>query len=95
MISGLGRSPVYPLQYSVLENAMDRGAWQATVHWVINNCTQLSLDTTERLSLFMCVLKVKNIFGIGKPKLLHASRWVRLQAHVLGFELPLGEVHGG
>ena len=23
-----------PLQYSFLENPMDRGAWQATVHWV-------------------------------------------------------------
>ena len=24
----------YPLQYSCLENSMDRGAWQATVHRV-------------------------------------------------------------
>jgi len=23
-----------PFQYSCLENPMDRGAWQATVHWV-------------------------------------------------------------
>ena len=34
-IPGLGRSPggghVNPLQYSCLENPMDRGAWQATV----------------------------------------------------------------
>ena len=33
---GLGRSPGgghgNPLQYSCLENPMDRGAWQATVH---------------------------------------------------------------
>ena len=33
-----------PLQYSCLENSMDRGAWQATVHGVIE------LDTTEKLS---------------------------------------------
>ena len=37
-ISGLGRSPGegngYPLQYYGLENSMDRGAWQATVHGV-------------------------------------------------------------
>ena len=37
-IPGLGRSPGegngYPLQYSCLENSMDRGAWQATVHGV-------------------------------------------------------------
>ena len=34
-IPGSGRSPGerngYPLQYSCLENLMDRGAWQATV----------------------------------------------------------------
>ena len=34
----LGRSPGggdgNPLQYSCLENGMDRGAWQATVHGV-------------------------------------------------------------
>ena len=36
LIPRLGRSPgegnVYPLQYSCLEDAMDRGAWQAIVH---------------------------------------------------------------
>ena len=35
-IPGLGRSPGgghgNPLQYSCLENPMDRGAWQVTVH---------------------------------------------------------------
>ena len=37
-IPGLGRSPGKvngnPLQYSCLENPMDRGAWQATIHRV-------------------------------------------------------------
>jgi len=37
-IPGSGRSPGEgngnPLQYSSLENPMDRGAWQATVHGV-------------------------------------------------------------
>ena len=37
-IPGSGRSPRegngYPLQNSCLENPMDRGAWQATVHEV-------------------------------------------------------------
>ena len=31
-----------PLQYSCLENSMDRGAWQATVHGVTNSQTRLS-----------------------------------------------------
>ena len=42
-ISGLGRSPGegndYPLQYSCLENPMDRGAWWATVHGVTKSQT--------------------------------------------------------
>ena len=37
-ISGLGRASGegngYPLQYSWLENPMDRGAWWATVHYI-------------------------------------------------------------
>ena len=31
-----------PLQYSCLENPMDRGAWWAAVHGVVNSPTQLS-----------------------------------------------------
>ena len=45
-IPGSGRSPGegngYPLQYSCLENSMDRAAWQATVHGVPKSWTQLS-----------------------------------------------------
>ena len=40
---GLGRSPGKrngnPLQYSCLENSMDTGAWQATVHGVAKSRT--------------------------------------------------------
>ena len=46
LIPGLGRSPGKgngnPLQYSCLENPMDREAWQATVHGVAKSWTQLS-----------------------------------------------------
>ena len=42
-IPGLGRSPGgghgNPLQYSWLENPMDRGAWWATVHGVAKSWT--------------------------------------------------------
>ena len=35
-------TPVFPFQYSFLENSMDRGAWQATVHGVAKSQIQLS-----------------------------------------------------
>ena len=44
-IPGLGRSPGggkgYPLQYSCLENSMDRGGWQAMVHGVSRSQTPI------------------------------------------------------
>ena len=46
LIPGSGRSPGgghgNPLQYSCLENPMDREAWWATVHSVGKNQAQLS-----------------------------------------------------
>ena len=48
-VPGLGRSPGErngnPLQYSCLENPMDRGAWWVTVHGVAQ-----SRDMTEQLN---------------------------------------------
>ena len=49
LIPGLGRSPGGGhgnlLQYSCLGNPMNRGDWQATVHWIAKE-----LDTTEQLN---------------------------------------------
>ena len=51
-IPGLGRSPGEgrgsPLQYSCLENPMDRGAWWAIVHGVTKSRTCLSDSHTHR-----------------------------------------------
>ena len=46
--SSPGEGNSYPLQYSCLENSMDRGAWWATVHGVIESHATEQL----RLSLF-------------------------------------------
>ena len=52
-ISGVERSPGEgngnPLQYSFLENPMNRGAWQATVPGVTKSQTRL-----KRLSMQAC-----------------------------------------
>ena len=51
LIPGLARPPGgghgNPLQYSCLENPMDRGAWQATVHGVAKNQTGLEALSTQ------------------------------------------------
>ena len=49
LIPGLGRSPGVengnPLQYSCLENPVDREAWWATVDGISKSKTQLSMHT--------------------------------------------------
>ena len=56
LIPGSGRSPGEghwnPLQYSCLENSLDRGAWQAIVHRVAQSRTRL-----KRLSMLLLLLK--------------------------------------
>ena len=56
-VSGLGRFPGegndYPLQYSCLENPMDRGAWQTTVHGVAKSQTLRDF----RFSLYIPVIE--------------------------------------
>ena len=46
-IHASGRSPAVrngnPLQYSCLENSMDRGAWWATVHGLTKSWTHLGV----------------------------------------------------
>ena len=53
LIPGSGRFPgqvnSIPLQYSCLENPMDRGAWRATVHGVAKSWTWL-----KQLSIHAC-----------------------------------------
>ena len=43
-----------PLQYSCLENSMDREAWQATVHGVTKNWTWLSSQHTQSFHILAC-----------------------------------------
>ena len=53
-IPGSGRSPGEangnPLQYSCLENTMDRGAWQATVHLMAESNTTEHTQDSEKIS---------------------------------------------
>ena len=44
-----GKGNGYPLQYSCLENPMDRGGWQATVHRVTKSQTLKRFSTAHPL----------------------------------------------
>ena len=78
LTTGLGRSPGEgngnPLQYSCLENPMDREAWWATVHGVPKSWTRLS-DFTLRTLLTDYIYK-DPIFKLGH---ILRHRGVRLQ----------------
>ena len=69
LIPGSGRSPGEgndnPLQYSCLENLMDRGTWQATVHGVTKSWIQLS--TAQMLFINNKILEKELKFIFGKP----------------------------
>ena len=65
LIPGLGRSPGEgngnPLQYSCLENPMDRGALWGTAHGVVKSRTQLSnfaFTFTLTYKLHLCTFRV-------------------------------------
>ena len=76
-----GKSPGegngYPLQYSCLENPMDRGAWQTTVHRVNKGQTQLkplsiqAMHTQHRIllrSLWLLLLSPMTTSPLFSPK---------------------------
>ena len=60
----LGRSPGgghgNPLQYSCLENPMDRGAWRATVHGVAKSLTRLKWLSTDILYAVVCTCQFQS-----------------------------------
>ena len=86
---GLGRSPggghCNPLQYSCLENPMDRGAWWAMVHRVSKSWTRL-----RQLSMHACTwiregsnwpkLKREEVVGISFDLLLMEVKGTTLDA---------------
>ena len=64
-----GRSPGEgsgnPLQYSFLENPMDRGAWWATIHGVTKSWTRLSDFTFTFFHLFLLLLHQPHLRSLG------------------------------
>ena len=79
-IPGSGRPPGErngnPLQYSCLENPMDRGAWQATVHRVAKSQTRLKWLSThahmsqkdyEQMTMMCVTSELSEAYKSGNP----------------------------
>ena len=45
-----------PLQYSYLENSMDRGIWRATVHGVIKSRTRVTEPSRRAMQIYKPVV---------------------------------------
>ena len=75
LIPGLGRSPGEgngnPLQYSCLENPMDRKAWWATVHGVAKSRTRLSDFTFT----FTHVIEENSLIQVDYCQYFGCERW--------------------
>ena len=77
LIPRSGRSPGgghgIPLHYSCLDNPMDIGAWQATVHRVAQSQTQLKrLSTHACTAHLVCLLYLwKTTLFVVKPKYIN------------------------
>ena len=89
LIPGLGRSPGgghgTPLQYSCLENPMDRGAWQATVHRVSKNRKRLKRLSTN-VPFLEQVFCVNSFRQLGE---VTSSFWASLVVQCLRVHLPM------
>ena len=90
LIPGLGRYPGEghgnPLQYSWLENPVDRGAWWAMVHRVMKGQTQLKWLSTKcsyaNFLLFVClkhsILNFSFMQQLSVPLFPSATIWFRI-----------------
>ena len=81
LVPGSGRSSGggngSPLQYSCLENLIDKGAWWATVHGVAKNRTRLSICYTT--------LQSKQVYKPNKLKIyvcVYANRYILLYIYM-------------
>ena len=91
-IPGSGRSPGggngNPLQYSCLENPMDRGSWWATVHGVTKSWTQLSMHVKL---IFWCVNKFCYLIWI--PSLKSSDSWMKWTTQFINLHDSKNQAH--
>ena len=104
MIPGSGRSPGgghgNPLQYSCLENPIDRGAWQATIHGAMKSWTRLTTNSFSFAASLVAQL-VKNppamqetqVKSLGQEDLLEKE--MATHSSILAWRIPWTEEPSG
>ena len=65
-----GEGDSSPLQYSCLENSMDRGAWRAAVHGVAQSQIQLSTCACPIILFFFFKVICKSVLCFSKIRFL-------------------------
>ena len=90
-IPGLGRSPGgehgNPLQYSCLENPMDRGAWKATVHRIYGiQLKRLSMHAHGN-SIFNFLRNCQTVFQ-SDHSILYSNQQCMMRDLLLGSDVP-------
>ena len=69
-----------PLQYSCLENSMEKWAWRATVHGVMKSQTRLSKHTYTRFGgsnfLWKGILLLKKFLGVPARRLCNSHQYL-------------------
>ena len=80
-----GQGNSYPLQYSCVENLMDRGAWQAAVWGITKSWTRL-----KRLSIHYCPTGEMLIFEIYYFVTLLLSLLLTIKVSIPNFYRKLG-----
>ena len=78
----LWRTACNPLQYTCLENPMDRRAWWATVHGVTQSQTWLKWLNTHRHTHRHIHTHTRNILAVAHVKTLQSS-WCLCDSHIL------------
>ena len=84
-----GKGNHYPIQYSCLENPMDRGAWRAAVHGVTQSRTRLkrlsSSSSSSRGRRWCQVVWVRSLVGELGFHMFHGQRTKKLGAEGLSW----------
>ena len=93
LIPGLGRScgegNSYPLQYSVLQDSMDRKAWQATVYGVSKSQTWLSDFHTHTLTPSLSYTQTTNSLSWDESIYIWTGRNIDSVPLILRFQAEL------